>query len=138
MKILLAVRDSACGDVAAREVVERRWPAGSEVRIVSVVHPYPFIPEPTFTGIAAHYQSLIDERERAAADVARVARLIAERAPGLRVTTTTLEGAPAKRVVEEARRWAADLMVVGSHEHWPAYELPHRSVTRASVAHAPS
>ena len=36
MKILLAVDGSECSNVAVKEVARRPWPAGSEVKILSV------------------------------------------------------------------------------------------------------
>src|SRR5258708_6664940 len=43
MKILLAIDGSPFSDAAVKEIATRPWPAGSEVRIISVVEP-PLLP----------------------------------------------------------------------------------------------
>lgn len=35
--------------------------------------------------------------------------------PGLEVLTAILEGSPKKAIVKEAKRWGAELILVGSH-----------------------
>jgi nucleotide-binding universal stress UspA family protein len=136
MKILVAVDGSPFSEAAVREVTTRTWSAGTEVEVLSVAHPLPFIPEPTFTGIAAHYQSLEDERRRSAENVAAAARAIGEKAPDLRVTTQVLDGSPKRVIVEEAERWQADLTIVGSHGYGPVKRFVLGSVAQAVAQHA--
>lgn len=51
--------------------------------------------------------------------------------PGLTVTSTMLEGNPAEVILEEADRWGADLVVVGSHGHGPVKRRVLGSVSQA-------
>ena len=53
MKILLATDGSAFSQAAVSEIIQRSYAPGTEVKIISVVHPWPFIPEPTFMLVAA-------------------------------------------------------------------------------------
>jgi len=137
MKILLAIDGSKYGEAAAKELIQRPWPSGTEVRVLSVAHPIPFIPDPVFVITAAHYDSLEKEQKRAARDVARVADEIARTVPSLRVSTQVLEGSPKKEIVEEAERWGADLIMVGSHGYGPIERFLLGSVAQAVALHAP-
>ena len=42
MKILVAIDGSKYGGAALEELIRRSWPAGTEVRVVSVIHPIPY------------------------------------------------------------------------------------------------
>jgi nucleotide-binding universal stress UspA family protein len=105
--------------------------------VVSVAHPAPFIPDPVLIGAAVHYESLEKERERAAADVSRVAGEAARQAPDLTVTTATFEGSPKNNLLTEAEHWGADLVVVGSHGRGAVGRFLLGSVSHALALHAP-
>lgn len=137
MKILLAIDGSPFGEAAAREVLGRPWPEGSELRIVSVAHPVPYVPDPFMIGAAMHFESLENERARAKKDVRRIADEAAEQAPGLTVTTETFDGSPKDVLLAEAERWGADLVVVGSHGRGAAGRFLLGSVSHALALHAP-
>jgi nucleotide-binding universal stress UspA family protein len=139
MKILLAVDGSQFSQAAVEEVIQRPWPSGTEVRVLSVVHPFPYIPllDPGFVGPAAHYDALNQERERASRDVEKAAKEIREKAPDLKVAVEALEGSPKKVIVEEAERWGADLIVLGSHGYGAVKRFLLGSVAHAVVLHTP-
>ncbi|MHB1022134.1 MAG: universal stress protein [Acidobacteriaceae bacterium] len=137
MKILLAVDGSPYSDAAVTELLRRPWPPWTEVRVLSVAHPAPYFPDPLLIIAATHFDSLKDERERAARDVAAVAEKIAKSAPELNVTTQVLDGSPKKLIVEEAERWGSDLILVGSHGYGPTGRFLLGSVAQAVVTHAP-
>lgn len=93
--------------------------------------------DPGFVSPAAHFDSLQQERERASRDVDKAAKEIGERAPDLQVAAEALEGSPKKMIVEEAERWGADLIIVGSHGYGPVKRFLLGSVAQAVVLHAP-
>jgi nucleotide-binding universal stress UspA family protein len=138
VKILLAIDGSEFSQAAIEEVIGRPWPSGTEVRVLSVVHPFPFpfVPDPAFVGVAAYYDSLDQERKRASSDVDKAAEKIRARAPDLKVAVEALEGSPKKVIIEEAERWGADLIVLGSHGYGPAKRFVLGSVAQAVVLHA--
>ena len=69
MKILLATNGSEGSEVAVEEVAERMWPAGSIVRVVSVVGPS-FVWNHPFAPIAQTISGAIERGLTDAADAA--------------------------------------------------------------------
>jgi nucleotide-binding universal stress UspA family protein len=58
-------------------------------------------------------------------------------APDLRVTPVLLEGHPADVILDEAKSWGADLIVVGSNGLGPVRRFFLGSVSLAIALHAP-
>lgn len=135
MKILLATEGSAGSQAAIDEVIRRPWPSGSEVKVLSVAHPIPFVPEPTLLGAAAYEESLRKEREYASQQVEKAAKRIAE-ASKLSVVPEVRSGSPKKAIVQEAEDWGADLIILGSHGHGPIHRFLLGSVAQAVALHA--
>ena len=138
MKILLAVDGSACGDAAVEEILSRPWPANSEVRILTAfeipgaVGMEPWVPTPEyFEKIEATV------REGAEAVTKRaVVRLREGANTKLEISSVIIQGAPAQVIVEEAERWGADLIVMGSRGLGAWNRLLLGSVSSAVVHHA--
>jgi len=136
MRVMLAVDGSPCSQAAIQSVSARAWPAGTEVEVATVVHTrLPNIPEITLMGSAAHVQALEEDRERAPVRIEAARRALVG-LPGVVVHTTTLEGDPAKSLLEEAERWNADLVVLGSHGYGPVKKMALGSVSQAVATHA--
>lgn len=138
MKILMATDGSPCSDAALKEVCSRAWPPGTQVKVIEVVHvQFPCFLPPVLVEEAICDRLLADQMKLASENVARAARLIQDRVPGLHVSTDVVEGFPKKAIVEEAERWGADLIVVGSHGYGPAGRFVLGSVSHAVAMHAP-
>jgi nucleotide-binding universal stress UspA family protein len=139
MKILLAIDGSPCSQRAVEEVGKRPWPKGSEVKLLNTFElPLPVTPEgwalpPTFfdeMDVAVRKQSqIIVER---ALDILR-----SKMNKDLTVTGSYFPGSPTATILEEAKKWGADLIVVGSHGYsgWQRFLLG--SVSQSVVSHAP-
>jgi nucleotide-binding universal stress UspA family protein len=136
MKILLATDGSPFSQAAASEIIQRSYPPGTEVKVISVFHPWPLIPEPTLVLAAVYYQSLEHARNRATEIVENAAKKISESAPELVVTTEILEGSPKQVIIEEAERWGADWIVMGSHGYGPVKRFLLGSVSQSVVLNA--
>ena len=138
MKILLATDGSKCSDMAVEQVAARPWPANTEVRLISVVEA-PYAPSPEPWAISPEYYEKADEEARAQAQAAlekAAARLGGRAAQPLNVATEILRGSPKREIVEEAERWGADLIVVGSHGYRTWERMLLGSVSQAVALHA--
>ena len=66
MKVLLAIDGSRHSDAAVAEVARRPWPAGTEVKILTVIHPtVPIFPDPAFAIAAIHTEQAEELRHQA-------------------------------------------------------------------------
>lgn len=100
-KVLLGIDGSESSMAAAHALVERPWPQGSEFRIVCVEEPWTLA------------DSKVRNNQQGQEAVSSAARVLA--AAGLEATTAVLSGNTKDVILEEARKWAVDLIVVGSH-----------------------
>ena len=109
MRVLVATDFSSNAEDALALVAGLEMPAGSAVRIVHVLAPFP-----TISALApASMIALAAEGEREImTELDRQTAMFRERA--LAVQTALVIGRPADMIVEEAQRFHADLVVVGS------------------------
>ncbi len=137
MNVLFAVDGSDHSERAFKKLVERPWPSDTEVRVLSVAHPVPLIEDPLLIVAATHFDSLRDEQKRATEVAHRFSSKVTSEAPVLKVSTEVLEGSPGKLIVQAARNWPADLIIVGSHGHGTLERLLLGSVAEEVAVHAP-
>ena len=138
MRILLAVDGSPCSEAAVNEVASRPWPANSEFRIVSAFQvslspsPEVWVIEPDFYD---EVQRVVREQ---AQEVVAITSAKLKKALGQSVSVTgeVLQNSPQSAILEEAERWKADLIVVGSHSYGAWHRLVLGSVSQAVVLHA--
>jgi nucleotide-binding universal stress UspA family protein len=138
MKILLATDGSDCSKAAVDAVAERPWPEGSEVKVLSALE-LPYMPT---TETWVFPDSYFKELEAAGKEQAEnavnqaVERLKSAGGGELKVTTEITTGSAKDVILDEAERWGADLIVVGSHGYsgWRRFLLG--SVSHAVATHA--
>jgi general stress protein 26/nucleotide-binding universal stress UspA family protein len=135
MKILLAMDDSPYSSEAVREIARRKWPAGTTVRVLSAVED---IPPPATElwydaggGLETANQELTERFEQL---TRRTAESLAD--AGLHAEPLVRHGDPRSVIVEEAKEWGADLIVLGSHGYKGLKRLLLGSVAQAVVSHA--
>lgn len=138
MKILLAIDGSTFSDAAINEVARRPWPAGSEVKILTVTELPPVTGLETWD-IAPSYFVDVEQalRENAEAIIRGAElKLRAAEDKALKITSEIMQGSPKQVILDEAARFGADLIVVGSHGYgaWSRFLLG--SVSQAVVTHA--
>jgi nucleotide-binding universal stress UspA family protein len=138
MKILLAVDGSPCSDAATEEVAHKLLPAGSEIKILSVVEPVVEPMTQPWTVPDNYYQQMEDfAQSRAQQSIIKAEeRLKSAETKGLQVTTEIVNGFPKEAIIDEADRWAADLIVVGSHGYRGITRFLIGSVSQAIASHA--
>jgi nucleotide-binding universal stress UspA family protein len=138
VRVLLAIDGSAHSTAAVTEVAARVWPEGTLVRVLTVLHAAtPLMLDPGFVIAAIHVEQTRELARQAPKMLAAVSRRIRRRSPGVAVSTSIREGVPKDVIVEEAREWGADLIVMGSHGYGFAKRLMLGSVAAAVVASAP-
>ncbi|MGQ0763847.1 MAG: universal stress protein [Acidobacteriota bacterium] len=137
-KIIIGVDGSSGAERAVRAVGNRVWPTGTEVRIVAVDDGT----SPTaISKILPNTAAMITGCNEESAVVARMMVEWAEQelsAIGLRTSVTFEKGDPQGVLVEEARKWQADSIFVGSRDFSGAFErFRLGSVSAALVTKAP-
>lgn len=138
MNILLAVDGSPYSKAALDAVLERPWPDGSAFKVLTVVEPF----HPEYAGWQTAYVPLAVEVQ--AEQMASAKNLIDSSAQQLTekfgvdaVSVEVVEGYIKDRILEIAKSWPADLIVVGSHGRRGFTKFLLGSVSEAIVAHAP-
>lgn len=138
MRILLAVDGSPCSEAAVNELTSRPWPTGSEVKVITA-YEMPLAPTPEAWAIPPEYFEQLERaaRERAESVVNDVSsRLTKTLGPAMAVSGGAMMGSPRAVILEEAERWKADLIVIGSHGYGTWQRLLLGSVSQAVVSHA--
>jgi nucleotide-binding universal stress UspA family protein len=122
MKVLLAIDDSATSEEMVKEVIARPWPHETVIRVISVIESERILVVPA-----------IVEKATAAARalVETAAKSIVSR--GLEASSEVVTGHPRTRIVEYAREWGADLILVGWHGHSGLTRFLLGSVARGVV-----
>lgn len=134
MKIVAATDNSDCSDAALRSIAERPWPDGSEVKVVSVIDATLPALEPWY-GAQEYIARMEGDRSKLAEEAVTAGEKVVITA-GLKTSTEVLEGNPKERVVDLAREWEADLIVVGSHGRRGLNRALLGSVSAAVAMHA--
>jgi nucleotide-binding universal stress UspA family protein len=137
MKVLVATDGSASSDSALDVIISKPWPSDALFRVISVV-------EPLHTKLDALFIGGLGDMSRKAqtAFVADIKNVIEEAKAKLAakfgqdaVTTEYLEGDPSEQIIQAAKTWVADLIVMGGH--FNAEEGWYGSVARGVTIHAP-
>ncbi len=141
MRVLLAFDGSECSGLAAEEVATRPWREGTELKILAVASsrfPEWFV-DPAFFSIAAHETEVREHHKQLTKLVAELKESIhsTEHGKGLNIETEVIDGYPKEVIVDEATRWDADLIVMGSHGYGNFKRFLLGSVAQGIVAHAP-
>lgn len=142
MRILFATDGSEFSDAAAEEIATRPWPKGSEARVISIVH-LPFTPTPETWALPESEYSRLEtagrEQAKTAIDrsVSRLRESNERREAPLAVTDETILGHPEESIIEAAKTWGADLVVLGSHGRRGFQRFLLGSVSQAVASHAP-
>ncbi len=110
MRILLVVDFSYRSTVKAVDIATRSWPAGTVVRVLSVVEKLPPSAAELWFDAGGSLEAVLEARkERAAELVLRVSDLL--RQEGLIAETAVRIGRRRKIIVEEAKSCEADLII---------------------------
>jgi len=123
LRVLIASDGSPSAERAIALAGCVTWPAGTELRLITVVAPVPVL-------VAS---MLVVETPPTPTEVERQRRLLG----GHDVEVVVREGRAASRIIDEAADWRADLVILGSHGYGPLRSALLGSVAAEVVDHAP-
>ena len=142
MKILLATDGTECSQKAVYSVANRPWPQNSQIGIISVAQLLTLKTLTTASPLCSEYptsvlDSVWEEARKGAQDAVADARK-ALTAAGLNIWDgeATPVGDPRSFILDAARAWGADLIVLGSHGRHGWDRLLMGSVAEAVALHA--
>jgi nucleotide-binding universal stress UspA family protein len=119
MKILIGTDGSEFSKAALVECCKLFGSTGNnEIKIVSVYEDAQAMAAEPFAISAQYYQEVVDSvRQQANRFTSDASSLIRKRFNGAKplVSEEVLNGVPAQQIVEKAKEWKADLIIVGSH-----------------------
>lgn len=138
MKVLIAVEESECSRRALESVMERSWPAESQFRIISVFEPIPAYGEAMYSPRAAESMmaaegELLKEKKL---NLKKNITALKERLSDCPVSGTILTGDIRSSILNEAKTWGADMIVLGSHGRKGLSKLFLGSVAEGVAGHA--
>jgi nucleotide-binding universal stress UspA family protein len=149
MKLLIAYDGSPFADGAIDDLAHAGLPRVLDAKVLTVADVWPHMPamyrEAMVPGPSELSMSVMDTA-RQMADQARheaeaLARRAAERVsalfPDWRVASEAVPDSPAHAIIQEAGRWDADLVVIGSHGRGALARLFFGSVSQTVVKYAP-
>ena len=123
-RILLATDGSAASRTASQVVAHTNWPNDTQVKVVSVVNPVTY----SLAEIGVWRDKGTDRAHGAIDEAVQTLK----NAP-LAITGEVIAGGTARGIVDRARDWAADLIVLGTHDRRGVRRFLLSSVS-ASVA----
>jgi len=136
MKVLLAIDEGPGTEEAVNEVGRRAWGEGTTVRVLHAVGKFvPPAQELWHDSGGDLEQARREIKDRSKQLTGRTADWLREQ--GLMVETAVRDGDPGPAIVEEAKEWAADLVVIGSRGHTGLRRLLEGSISHYVVDHAP-
>lgn len=130
MKILLAIDDSKFSESAAQSVIAQHRLQDLEVRVLHAVEPPTILMAPEMTEYVPPWESA----EEAKTLVAKIADPL--RSAGVNVTTAIKQGDPRSIIIDDAKAWGADLIVLGSRGRKGLERFLLGSVSEAVLRHA--
>jgi len=135
MRIVLAVDGSAFSDAAVQAVIAQAGSKDAEIRVLHAVEP----PTLLATREMGGYDSALEkawevEKKHAQLLVEKTVELL--RTKGLKANGTVENGDAKSKILETAKEWPADLIVLGSHGRKGLEHFLLGSVSEAVARHA--
>lgn len=112
-KVLLATDGSRFSEAALQFLVQQVRPHETEVRVLHVAEPLPLLAVRGMSNYQHGFEEFLDTRTKQTKDLmAKIAEDL--RGKELKVSTAIVQGDPKTQIFEAAKKWDADLIVLGS------------------------
>ncbi len=135
MKILLAIDESKSSQAAVQSVLAMAAGPGTEVKVLHVLEPPSLLLGREMSGPDPEFEAVWNAlRDQAKSLVSKATEAL--RKPGWDVTPALEEGDPKSKILDLAKEWHADLIVVGSHGRKGLNRFLLGSVSEAVARHA--
>ena len=137
MKILLATDGSAHSKAMVKQFAGRTLAPNTKMRIISAYEKsYMVYGSPM--GAMSEYNVEADKFLQKSAEAANenAVTILRKIHPNLSISTAVIEGSPKVVILEEAEKYGANLIVVGSHGHGVVAGFLLGSVSQAVALHA--
>ena len=138
MKILLATDGSKYSKTAINEIADRPFSPKTEVCILAVYEITAIVNTLEPMGVSHEYYAQFDENafQNAENNAISAAEILENKNPNLLVTTKVVSGSPKSAILDEAEKFKADLIVVGSHGYGAIERFFLGSVSHSVALHA--
>ena len=140
-KVLLATDGSDFSMAAARSLVSRPWPEGTEVRALSAVEYHlPFLEvslEPAFLSPVSVEKLREEAMRRAQNAIQSAVEILAAAGLSVSEALSVLVESPKQVILDEAERWGAGMIVLGSHGYRGLNRFLLGGISEAVAMHAP-
>jgi nucleotide-binding universal stress UspA family protein len=135
MKLLIAIDGSEFSQTALSSVIARPWNAGTEVKVLHAVEPPSLLIGREMGAYDPEFEMVWKAlREQAKDLVEKAATKLS--AAGFQVATELVEGDPKSQILDAAKEWHADMIVLGSHGWSGLNRFLMGSVSEGVVRHA--
>lgn len=135
MKIILACDQESFNQAIADFVIQHPWPAQTKFRIVNVMPPiYDYAYAASVPELMIDLRD--DARDQAQIKVRDMALKLRDHFHLDNIEEFILEGHPAEKLIDTAKEWQADLIIMGSHGRTGLNKLLMGSVSSAVLDHA--
>ena len=138
MKILLATDGSAHSKAMVKKFAGGVFAPNTKVRIISAYEKSSYMLNTAPMGTMTEYYDTADKHllKSAKAATNNAATILRKINPKLSVSTAVIEGSPKSVILEEAEKFAANLIVIGSHGHGAIAGFLLGSVSQSVALHA--
>ena len=138
MKLLFATDGSAYSNAALDEIANRPFPPKSRVHIISVIDHFLLTTNNAPMGALNEFYAEEVERalKKAGNIIENAEKVLHMKNPDLSITTAIIKGSPKSIIIEEADKFGADLIIVGSHGYGAVKRFLLGSVSQAVALHA--
>lgn len=139
MKILLAIDGSAHNKAVVDTIAGRLFSPGTKIRIVAAYERAARMMTFDTMGVSKEYYAEV--ADRAALKVVmnmveNAEKVLRKKTPALSITKAAIEGSPKTVILNEAEKFGANLIIVGSHGYGVVKRFLLGSVSQAVALHA--